>query len=54
MIMDLTVKIIPVFFVLVLCANYSNFIGFWLMLRNVPAVKGRSLKKRTKVYFLIM
>ena len=52
--MDLTIKIIPVFFVLILSANYFNFIGFWLILRNLPSVQGRSLRKRTKLYFLVM
>ena len=34
--MDLTLKIIPVFFALVLLANYFNFVGFWFILRNLP------------------
>ena len=54
MVMDLTIKIIPVFFVLILAANYFNFLGFWLIMRIVPAFKGRSLRKRTTAYFLIM
>ena len=52
--MDLGKKLIPVFFVLIICANYFNFIGFWLMIRNLPAIKGRSLRKRTKIYFWSM
>lgn len=54
MVMDLTVKLIPVFFILILAANYFNFLGFWLMLRTIPAVKGRSLRKRTKAYCVTM
>ena len=38
MVMDLTVKIIPVFFVLILLANYFNFIGFWYILRTLPCL----------------
>lgn len=52
--MDLTVKIIPVFFVLILTANYFNFLGFWLILRNLPDVEGRHLRRRTKFYFYTM
>mmetsp|Transcript_40138 Transcript_40138/g.52593 ORF Transcript_40138/g.52593 Transcript_40138/m.52593 type:complete len:212 (-) Transcript_40138:114-749(-) len=52
--MDLSMKIIPVFFVLVLGANYFNFIGFWLMVRNLPKIKGRSLRRRTMCYFVNM
>ena len=52
--MDLTVKVIPAFFVLVLMANYFNFIGFWSILRNLPAVQGRTVRKRTKAYFITM
>lgn len=52
--MDFSIKVIPVFFALVLLANYFNFISFWLMLRHLPRVKGRSLRKRTKCYFATM
>ena len=54
LVMDFSIKIIPVFFALVLLANYFNFISFWLMLRHLPRVKGRSLRKRTKCYFATM
>ena len=52
--MDLTIQIIPVFFVLILLANYFNFIGFWVILRNLPAMEGRALRGRTKAYFVFM
>lgn len=52
--MDLTTKVIPVFFALILLANYFNFLGFWLILRNLPAIQGRHLRKRTKFYFVSM
>ena len=55
MTMDLSAKIIPAFFILILVANYVNFLGFWQMLRHIPVVKGhRSLLKRTRLYFVIM
>ena len=52
--MDLTVKIIPVFFILVLLANYFNFVGFFYILRTLPCMEGRKLRRRTGAYFIIM
>jgi len=52
--MDLTVKIIPAFFVLILLANYFNFIGFHYILKNLPTSQGRALRRKTKAYFLTM
>ena len=52
--MDMTKKIIPVFFVLILLANYFNFVGFFYILRTLPCVQGRKLRKRTKAYFIVM
>ena len=52
--MDLTRKLIPVFFVLILLANYFNFVGFNQVLRTVPSMEGRQLRRRVKVYFGIM
>lgn len=54
MVMDLSNKYIPVFFFLILSANYCNFMAFWLMLRHLPLIKGRSLRFRTKFYFIVM
>jgi len=52
--MDLTVKIIPVFFLLILLANYFNFVGFFYIMRNLPCTQGRVLRRKTKAYFGIM
>ena len=52
--MDVTKKIIPVFFILVLLANYFNFVGFNYILKNLPCMQGRILRKRTRIYFLSM
>ena len=52
--MDMTKKFIPVFFVLILMANYFNFVGFFFILRTLPCVQGRKLRKRTKAYFIVM
>ena len=52
--MDLTKKIIPVFFVLIFLANYFNFVGFFYILRTLPCMEGRRLRRRTKFYFAIM
>ena len=52
--MDMTIKVIPVFFVLILLANYFNFIGFWYILRTLPCMEGRVLRRRTKFYFVTM
>lgn len=52
--MDLTQKIIPVFFVLIFLANYFNFVGFYFILRTLPCMEGRRLRRRTKIYFFVM
>lgn len=52
--MDMTRKLIPVFFVLILLANYFNFLGFNNILRTLPAMQGRQLRRRTKIYFGVM
>ena len=52
--MDFTAKIIPIFFVLVLLANYFNFIGFWYILRTLPCISGTILRRRVKYYFYTM
>ena len=52
--MDLTYKIIPVFFILILAANYINFMSYFYVLNNVPGKKGRTLRRRTKPYFYVM
>ena len=52
--MDLTTKIIPVFFTLILLANYFNFIGFWYILRTLPCIAGTILRRRVKYYFYTM
>ena len=52
--MDVTKKIIPVFFILILLANYFNFIGFNYILKNLPCMHGRILRKRTRMYFFSM
>ena len=54
LVMDVTYKIIPVFFVLILLANYFNFAGFFYILRSLPLMEGRHLRRRTKIYFLVM
>ena len=54
LVMDVTVKIIPVFFVLILLANYFNFVGFNYILKNLPCMHGRILRKRTRFYFFTM
>ena len=52
--MDMTIKLIPVFFVLILLANYFNFTGFFFILKTLPCMEGRTLRKRTKIYFVAM
>lgn len=52
--MDFTLKIIPLFFLLVLLANYFNFMGFFYVMKSLPGNKGRKLRRRTKSYFIIM
>ena len=47
-------KLIPVFFILILLANYFNFTGFFIILRTIPLMKGRTLRKRTKAYYWVM
>ena len=39
---------------LIFCANYINFMGFQIILRNLPGAAGRRLKKRTQWYFVGM
>ena len=52
--MDFTMKLIPLFFLLVLLANYFNFVGFFYIMKNLPSNRGRNLRKRTKTYFVTM
>lgn len=52
--MDFTLKLIPLFFLLVLMANYFNFMGFFYVMRNLPGNKGRQMRKRTKTFFVVM
>lgn len=53
-ILDLTTKYIALFFVLILIANYLNFIGFIFILRNVPTEEGQKLRKNTTIYMWVM
>ena len=52
--MDITKKFIPVFFLLILMANYFNFVGFFYILKTLPCMEGRKLRRRTKAYFIVM
>jgi hypothetical protein len=53
-VLDLTSKIIAAFFVLILVANGLNFAGMIAIMRNVPTIEGRRLKKNTSPYMWIM
>jgi len=53
-VLDLTTKWIFLFFILIVIANYLNFIGLIMILRNVPTHEGHVLKARTTIYMWIM
>lgn len=52
--MEVTKKVVPVFFVLIVLANYFNLVGVSYMLRNSPSLRGRRLRDSTKAYFFWM
>jgi hypothetical protein len=51
---DMTVQYIFVFFLLVYCANYINFLAYNVLIRNVKTAEGPHLKLRTNPYFITM
>jgi len=51
---DLTTKFIAVFYGMILFANYLNFLGLLVILRNVPTHEGEKLKKQTTPYMWTM
>jgi len=46
-VLDLTVKYIAGYFILILFSNYLNFLGLMVVLRNVPTSEGAKLRKDT-------
>ena len=53
-VLDLTVKFIAGYFILILFSNYLNFLGLMVILRNVPTLEGAKLRKDTQLYYWIM
>lgn len=53
-VLDLTMKIIAAFFVLILVANGLNFAGMIAIMRNIPTPEGHRLKAATNIYMWIM
>jgi len=51
---DFTTKYIAIFYGMILVANYLNFLGLVVILRNVPTNEGHKLKQSTTPYVVIM
>jgi hypothetical protein len=51
---EICTKYIPIFFVLILFANYINFSSFNLLLRHFRSPERAALQKRTKPFFIII
>ena len=54
LILDFTQQYIAGYFIMIFAANFINFIGFMLILRNFPGKAGRMLQEKTKCYFYVM
>jgi len=53
-ILDLTIKWIFLFFICIFVANYLNFIGLLMILRNILTHEGHVLKAKTNIYMWVM
>lgn len=51
---DLTVRYIPVFYFLIYTANYVNFLGFNVLIRNLKLEEGNKIKQNTNTFFISM
>jgi hypothetical protein len=51
---ELGVKYIAVFFAMIFIANYINFLGFNILVRNLNTPEGKELKNRTNPFFITM
>jgi hypothetical protein len=51
---ELGTKYIAAFFIMIFTANYINFLGFNILVRNLRTPEGKYLKVRTNPYFITM
>jgi glucan phosphoethanolaminetransferase (alkaline phosphatase superfamily) len=51
---EICTKYIPIFFVLILIANYINFMSFNLLIRHLRTPERADLQKRTNAFFITM